>query len=97
MRCAVSRTRSQRSADFLPHPEKSRPRQPPRSAATGADLGFITSPFVYDTIIQPNPGPVGPVFYHQLKCQVRRLYAWMYLAQASGEIQPTAANVSQIG
>jgi CRP-like cAMP-binding protein len=68
-------------------------------AETGADLGFITSPYVYDTIIQPNPGPVDPVVYRQLKCQVKKqaFNAWMYLAQASGEIQPTAANVSQIG
>jgi CRP-like cAMP-binding protein len=68
-------------------------------AETGADLGFITSPFVYDTIIQPNPGPVDPVVYQQLKCQVKKqaFNAWMYLAQASGEIQPGGANVGQIG
>jgi len=68
-------------------------------AETGADLGFITSPFVYDTIIQPNPGPVDPVVYQQLKCQVKKqaFNAWMYLAQASGEIQPVAVNAGQIG
>jgi len=68
-------------------------------AETGADLGFITSPFVYDTIIQPNPGPVDPVVYRQLKCQVKKqaFNAWMYLAQASGEIQPAAATAAQIG
>ena len=62
-------------------------------AETGADLGFITSAFVYDTIIQPNPGHVDPVDYRQLKCQVKDqdLDAWMYLAQTSGEIQPPTA------
>jgi len=50
-------------------------------AETRADLGFITSPFVYDTIIQPNPGPVDPAVYQQLKCQVKKqaFSAWMYL------------------
>ena len=50
-------------------------------------------------IIQPNPGPVDPVVYQQLKCQVKKqaFNAWMYLAQASGEIQPVAANAGQIG
>jgi len=68
-------------------------------AETGADLGFITSPFVYDTIIQPNPGPVDPAVYQQLKCQVKKqaINAWMYLAQTSGEIQPPAARAGQIG
>jgi len=68
-------------------------------AETGADLGFITSPFVYDTIIQPNPGPVDPVAYRQLKCQVKKqaFNAWMYLAQASAEIQPAAVTAAQIG
>ena len=62
-------------------------------AETGADLGFITSPFVYGTIIQPNPGHVDPAVYQQLKCRVKRqaLSAWMYLAQTSSEIQPPAA------
>jgi hypothetical protein len=62
-------------------------------AETGADLGFITSAFVYGTIIRPNPGPVDPTVYQQLKCRVKRqaLNAWMYIAQASGEIQPPAA------
>ena len=67
-------------------------------AETGADLGFITSPFVYDTIIQPNPGPVDPAAYQQLKCRVKKqaLNAWMYLTQTSGEIRPAAAKVGQI-
>ena len=29
-------------------------------AETGADLAFITSPFVYNTIIQPNPDMSTP-------------------------------------
>jgi CRP-like cAMP-binding protein len=68
-------------------------------AETGADLGFITSPFVYDTIIQPNPGPVDPVVYQQLKCQVKKqaFNAWMYLTQTSGEIQPAVATAARIG
>jgi len=67
-------------------------------AETGADLGFITSPFVYDTIIQPNPGPIDPAVYQQLKCRVKKqaLNAWMYLTQTSGEIRPAAAKVGQI-
>jgi hypothetical protein len=62
-------------------------------AETGADLAFITSPFVYDTIIQPNPGHIDPAVYQQLKCRVKKqaLTAWMYLVQASNEIQPPAA------
>lgn len=62
-------------------------------AETGADLGFITSPFVYGTIIQPNPGHIDPAVYKQLKCRVKRqaLNAWMYIAQTSSEIQPPAA------
>jgi Cyclic nucleotide-binding domain len=62
-------------------------------AETGSDLGFITSAFVYDTIIQPNPGHVDPAAYQHLKCRVKRkaLNAWMYIAQASGEIQPPEA------
>jgi CRP-like cAMP-binding protein len=61
-------------------------------AETGADLGFITSPFVYYTIIQPNPGHVDATAYQQLKCRVKRqaLNAWMYISQTSGEIQPPA-------
>jgi len=68
-------------------------------AETGADLGFITSPFVYDTIIQPNPGPVDPAAYQQLKCRVKKqaFNAWIYLAQKSGEIRPAAAKTAQIG
>jgi CRP-like cAMP-binding protein len=64
-------------------------------AETGADLGFITSPFVYHTIIQPNPGHVDAAVYQQLKCRVKRqaLNAWMYIAPKSGEIQPPAAYV----
>lgn len=62
-------------------------------AESGADLGFITSAFVYGTIIQPDPGHVDPTVYQQLKCRVKRqaLNAWMYIAQTSGEIQPPAA------
>lgn len=61
-------------------------------AGTGADLGFITSTFVYGTIIQPNPGHVDPAVYRQLKCRVKRqaLNAWMYIAQTPGEIRPPA-------
>ncbi len=62
-------------------------------AETGADLGFITSPFVYDTIIRANPGHIDPTVYQQLKCRVKRqdLNAWVYIAQTSGELQPPAA------
>ena len=68
-------------------------------AITGANLGFITSPFVYDTIIQPNPGHADPALYRQVKCRVKKeaLNAWMYLAQTSGEIHPPAAKAGQIG
>jgi hypothetical protein len=62
-------------------------------AETGGDLGFITSPFVYHTIIQPNPGHVDAAVYQQLKCRVKRpaLNAWMYIAPKPCEIQPPAA------
>lgn len=62
-------------------------------AETGTDLGFITSPFVYGTIIQPNPGHVDPAAYQQMKCRVKRqaLNAWMYVPQTPDEIQPPAA------
>lgn len=59
---------------------------------SGADLGFITSDFVYDTIIQPNPGHVDPALYHRLRCQVKEEFvdAWVYLAGTAGGSEPSA-------
>jgi class 3 adenylate cyclase len=54
-------------------------------AQSGADLGFITSDFVYDTIIQPSSGPVDPGAYRHLQSQVKNdpIHAWVYLTQAA--------------
>jgi CRP-like cAMP-binding protein len=56
-------------------------------AQSGADLGFITSDFVYGTIIQPNPGHADPASYHRLRCQVKKepIDAWVYLARTTNE------------
>lgn len=68
-------------------------------AETGTDLGFITSPFVYGTIIQPNPGHVDPAAYQQLKFRVKRqaLNAWMYVPRTPDEIQPRSAGGEYLG
>ena len=61
---------------------------------SGAYLGFITSDFVYDTIIQPNPGHVNPAAYYSLKCRVKKepVDTWVYLAGAASGSEPPPVN-----
>jgi CRP-like cAMP-binding protein len=68
-------------------------------ARSGADLGFITSDFVYGTIIQPNPGHADPAAYHRLRCQVKKepIDAWVYLARTTGESESLTANADPPG
>jgi CRP-like cAMP-binding protein len=51
-------------------------------ARTGAQLGVIVSPFVYESVIKHSPGDVDPNQYRQLRFRVKEsnLAAWMYLA-----------------
>jgi class 3 adenylate cyclase len=51
-------------------------------ARTGARLGVIVSPFVYESVIKHSPGNVDPNQYRQLRFRVKEsnLAAWMYLA-----------------
>ena len=51
-------------------------------ARTGAQLGVIVSPFVYESVIKHSPGSVDPNQYRQLRFRVKEsnLAAWMYLA-----------------
>ncbi len=51
-------------------------------ARTGAQLGVIVSPFVYESVIRHSPGNVNPDQYRQLRFRVKEsnLAAWMYLA-----------------
>jgi CRP-like cAMP-binding protein len=51
-------------------------------ARTGAQLGVIVSPFVYESVIKHSPGTVDPNQYRQLRFRVKEsnLAAWMYLA-----------------
>ncbi|MEU8343598.1 hypothetical protein SAMN05443665_104558 [Actinomadura meyerae] len=52
-----------------------------RVAETGADLAFITSDFVYDSVITPAPGLVDPSRYSRVQVQVKEtsLSAWLAL------------------
>ncbi|GAA2573614.1 cyclic nucleotide-binding domain-containing protein [Actinomadura fulvescens] len=56
-----------------------------RLAETGADLGFIASTFVYETVIQQGPGFVDPACYLPVEIKVKEsaLTGWMYLAGGS--------------
>lgn len=53
-----------------------------RLADTRADLGFITSTFVYDSVIKPGTGGASSVGYEQLRFQVKesKSAAWMYFS-----------------
>ncbi|MFI0481047.1 cyclic nucleotide-binding domain-containing protein [Actinomadura sp. 9N215] len=52
-----------------------------RLASTGADLGFITSQFVYESVIAHGPGQVNPADYESVACTVKKLRVegWMRL------------------
>jgi hypothetical protein len=53
-------------------------------AATGADLGFIASAHVYDTVIRHTVGLVDPTAYRRVRVSVKEstITSWMYLAGA---------------
>ncbi|SNS40036.1 Cyclic nucleotide-binding domain-containing protein [Actinomadura meyerae] len=52
-----------------------------RVAETGADLAFVTSDFVYDTVIAPAPGLVDPNRYSRVRVRLKEasLSAWLML------------------
>ncbi|RFS81358.1 hypothetical protein D0T12_32505 [Actinomadura spongiicola] len=52
-----------------------------RLAATGADLGFIASTFVYESVIAHGPGHVNPAEYEPISCTVKKLKieGWVHL------------------
>jgi CRP-like cAMP-binding protein len=54
-----------------------------RLQETSADLVFIASTYVYDTVIRYAPGLVDPAAYQQVRVQAkgRDLTAWMYAPQ----------------
>ncbi|NKZ04728.1 hypothetical protein [Actinomadura latina] len=58
-------------------------------ADTGADLGFIVSPFVYDAFVTHLHGPMDPRDFERVTLQVKETTteAWMYLA---GRANPPA-------
>jgi len=60
-----------------------------RLAETTADLGFIASTFVYETVIQQGPGYVDPACYLPIEIRVKEsaLTAWMYLAGGSSSLR----------
>jgi hypothetical protein len=59
-------------------------------AETGADLGFIVSPFVYDAFVTHLDGLIAPdAFEHvTLKVKETATEAWMYLAGAQNRPAP---------
>lgn len=52
-----------------------------RLVATGADLGVITSRFVYDSVIARSPGYVNAAEYEPISCRVKQtdIEGWVYL------------------
>ncbi|WP_019632287.1 cyclic nucleotide-binding domain-containing protein [Actinomadura atramentaria] len=52
-----------------------------RMAATGADLGFITSEFVYDAVLADGVGGLAPARFTRVPVEVKeaRMTAWMRL------------------
>ncbi|MFB4308336.1 cyclic nucleotide-binding domain-containing protein [Actinomadura sp. GTD37] len=52
-----------------------------RLAATGADLGFIASRFVYDSVIAHSPGYVNADEYEPIGCKVKKMdvEGWIHL------------------
>ncbi|MFG2001402.1 hypothetical protein ACGFNU_19855 [Spirillospora sp. NPDC048911] len=54
-------------------------------AESGGDLGFITSAYVYESVIREGPGFVDPSLYQPVEIQVKEteLSAWMYLANGN--------------
>ncbi|TDC72609.1 hypothetical protein E1285_45110 [Actinomadura sp. 7K507] len=52
-----------------------------RLAATGADLGFIASQFVFESVITHGAGYVNPAEYEPISCRVKKLKTegWIHL------------------
>ncbi|NVI90492.1 cyclic nucleotide-binding domain-containing protein [Actinomadura sp. BRA 177] len=52
-----------------------------RVAETGADLAFVTSDFVFDSVIKPAPGLVDPGRYSRVRVRLKEasLSAWLML------------------
>ncbi|TYB49730.1 cyclic nucleotide-binding domain-containing protein [Actinomadura chibensis] len=52
-----------------------------RLAASGADLGFIASTFVYESVIAHGPGYVNRAEYEPISCRVKKLKTegWIHL------------------
>ncbi|MFI0446404.1 Crp/Fnr family transcriptional regulator [Actinomadura sp. 6N118] len=59
-------------------------------ARTGADLGFVVSDFVYDSVVKHAPGPVDPLAYRRVKVRVKetKTRAWIYLSAEMGKRTP---------
>lgn len=58
-----------------------------RLAATGADLGFVASQFVYESVIAHSPGYVDPAEYEPISCRVKKLKieGWIHLRGVSAQ------------
>jgi CRP-like cAMP-binding protein len=68
-------------------------------AATQADLAFITSAHVYDTVIRHAPGFVDPAAYQPVYFEVKeaRTTGWIYLAGLQRELSPAQATPRPAG
>jgi hypothetical protein len=57
---------------------------------TGADLAFMASEHVYDTVIRQTRGLVDPAAYQRMRFQVKEadVTAWMYLAGGNDQRRP---------
>ena len=60
-----------------------------RVAETGADLAFVTSDFVYDTVIRPAPGLIDPSRYSRVRVRVKEasLSAWLMLEGGASRLR----------
>lgn len=60
-----------------------------RVAETGADLAFVTSDFVFDTVITPAPGLVDPGSYAPVRVRLKEasLSAWLMLAGGGSRLR----------
>ncbi|CNG44233.1 Cyclic nucleotide-binding domain [Mycobacterium tuberculosis] len=58
-----------------------------RVAETGADLAFVTSGFVFDTVITPAPGLVDPGRYSRVRVRLKEASLWAWLMLEGGGSQ----------
>lgn len=65
-------------------------------AETGADLGLIVSPFVYEAFVAHLHGPLDPGSFEKVTVQVKETTteAWMYLTGAKPRSSPAPAPAS---